>query len=99
MFEIRKTEAFDSWLTGLRDVKARVLIAQRVDRLAFYEHLGDAKAVAPGIMELRIHYGPGYRLYATHRGKQVVILLCGGDKRSQRRDIMRAVELAAQIEE
>jgi putative addiction module killer protein len=68
-------------------------------RTAFYEHFGDAKIVAPGITELRVHFGPGYRLYITRRGKQIVILLCGGDKGSQRRDIAKAVELAALIKE
>ena len=99
MFNVRKTETFEAWLIGLRDVKAQALIAERINRLAFHEHFGDAKSVAPGITELRVHYGPGYRLYATRRGKQVVILLCGGDKGSQRRDIAKAVELAAQIKE
>ena len=99
MFDVRKTEAFEAWLVGLRDVKAQALIAERINRLAFYEHFGDAKIVAAGITELRVHVGPGYRLYATRRGKQIVILLCGGDKGSQRRDIAKAVELAALIKE
>ena len=99
MFEIRRTEAFDAWLIGLRDAVARALIAERINRLAFYEHFGDAKVVASGITELRVHCGPGYRLYATRRGKQVIILLCGGDKASQRRDIAKAIELAALIKE
>ena len=97
MFEIRKTEAFDAWLAALRDVTAQALIAERINRLAFHEHFGDVKVVAPGIMELRVHYGPGYRLYATRRGRQVIVLLCGGDKRSRRRDIARAIALAALI--
>jgi probable addiction module antidote protein len=59
MFDVRKTETFEAWLTNLRDRKARVLIAERINRLAFYEHFGDAKPVAPGIVELRVHYGPG----------------------------------------
>jgi putative addiction module killer protein len=99
MLDVRKTDAFESWLIELRDVRAQALIAERINRLAFYGHFGDAKSVAPGIMELRVHYGPGYRLYATRRGKQVVILLCGGDKSSQRRDIAKAVELVALIKE
>jgi putative addiction module killer protein len=99
MFEIRRTEVFDSWLAALRDEAARALIAERISRLAFYEHFGDAKVVASGITELRVHYGAGYRLYLTRRGKQVVVLLCGGDKGSQRRDIARAIDLAALIKE
>lgn len=99
MFEIRRTEVFDSWLATLRDETARALIAERINRLGFYEHFGDAKVVAPGITELRVHYGPGYRLYATRRGKQVILLLCGGDKGSQRRDVAKAVDLAALIKE
>ena len=99
MFDVRKTETFEAWLTNLRDRKARVLIAERINRLAFYEHFGDAKPVAPGIMELRVHYGPGYRLFASRRGKQIVILLCGGDKRSQRRDIAKAIEISALIKD
>lgn len=99
MLDVRKTAAFDDWLAALRDVRARALIAERINRLAFHEHFGDAKSVAPGIMELRIHVGPGYRLYATRRGKQIVFLLCGGDKGSQRRDIANAVTLAALIKE
>lgn len=99
MLEIRKTDVFQRWLAGLRDFRAQALIAERINRLAFHEHFGDAKLVAPGIVEMRIHAGPGYRLYATRRGRQIVILLCGGDKGSQRRDIARAVTLAAEIEE
>lgn len=99
MFEIRKTATFDTWLAGLRGVRGQALIAERINRLAFHEHFGDAKTVAPGIMELRIHAGPGYRLYVTRRGTQLIVLLCGGDKGSQRRDIAKAVKLAAQIKE
>lgn len=99
MFDVRKTEAFEAWLVGLRDAKAQALIAERINRLAFYEHFGDARIVAAGIIELRVHFGPGYRLYATRRGKRVVILLCGGDKGSQRRYIDKAVVLAALIRE
>ena len=76
-----------------------MLIAERINRLTFYGHFGDAKLVAPGIVELRVHYGPGYRLYATRRGRQVVILLCAGDKGSQRRDIAKAMELSVLIKE
>jgi putative addiction module killer protein len=99
MLDVRKTETFEAWLTNLRDGRAQALIAERINRLAFYEHFGDVKPVAAGIMELRVRYGPGYRLYAVRRGRQIIILLCGGDKGSQRRDIARAVELAAGIKE
>lgn len=99
MLDIRRTEIFDAWLSGLRDAKAQTRIAERISRLAFQEHFGDVKPVAAGILELRIHTGPGYRLYMTRRGNRVVVLLCGGDKGSQRRDIARAIELAKQIKE
>jgi len=81
----------------LKDGRARALIASRLDRLA-YGHVGDAKAVGDGIFELRIHHGPGYRVYFTKRGNEVIVLLCGGDKGSQRRDVAMAKRLAAELE-
>jgi putative addiction module killer protein len=79
----------------LNDERARVLIASRLDRLAF-GNAGDVKPVGEGVSELRIDYGPGYRNYFKKRGNSVVILLCGGDKRTQDRDIKRAKQLAAE---
>ena len=92
MLEIRKTEVFARWLDALRDIRARARVQVRIERLAS-GHLGDAKPVAAGVSELRIHYGPGYRVYFTRRGSTVLILLAGGDKRSQAADIRTALRL------
>lgn len=81
------------WLESLRDRKGRVIIGRRLDALEL-GHVGDSRRVAEAVSELRIHFGPGYRVYFTQRGRQIVILLCGGDKRSQKRDIEQAIELA-----
>lgn len=96
MFEVRRTAEFIDWLTELRDVRARVRIAKRLDRIAD-GNFGDAKSVGGGVSELRFTFGPGYRVYYTMRGSVVVILLCGGDKGSQSRDIERAVALAKEV--
>ena len=96
MLEIVQTEAFSTWLEQLRDVRARAKIAARVRRLAL-GNPGDVAPVGDGISELRIHYGPGFRVYFTMQGKMIVILLCGGDKGSQAKDIKRAKALAADI--
>ena len=93
MFELLQTETFRKWRTKLKDERARALIASRLDRLAF-GHTGDAEPVGDGISELRIHYGPGYRVYFQKRGAVLVVLLCGGDKGSQARDIKAAKLLA-----
>lgn len=79
MLELKQTEVFRKWRQRLKDDRARALIASRVDRLA-YGHAGDAAPVGEGIGELRIHYGPGYRIYFYRRDNTLVILLCGGDK-------------------
>ena len=89
MIEVRQTEAFAAWLDGLRDNRAKERIAQRIVRLQA-ALFGDTKTVGSGISELRIDYGPGYRLYFIKRGKVVIVLLCGGDKSSQSRDIQAA---------
>ena len=96
MFEVRRTAAFMDWLAGLRDGLARARIAKRIDRIAA-GNFGDAKSVGGGISELRFAFGPGYRAYYTVRGNVVVILLCGGDKTSQDRDIERAIAMAREI--
>jgi putative addiction module killer protein len=93
MFELLQTETFRKWRTKLKDERARALIASRLDRLAF-GHTGDAEPVGDGISELRIHYGPGYRVYFQKRGAVLIVLLCGGDKGSQARDIKAAKLLA-----
>lgn len=97
MFEIRTTAIFDRWLARLRDRRGQAIIAHRVRGLGA-GNLGDLKPVAKDVSELRIHFGPGYRVYLTRRGKQIIVLLCGGDKGSQKRDIARAVELNEQLE-
>jgi putative addiction module killer protein len=97
MIEVRQTEEFELWLRGLRDRFARAKILVRIDRLAL-GNPGDVGPVGGGISEMRIDHGPGYRLYFVQRGIMLVILLCGGDKRTQRRDIERAKAIAAQLE-
>lgn len=93
MIEVRQTEVFSKWLHKLNDRQARSRIQIRIDRLRLGLH-GDVKPVGHGVSELRIDYGPGYRLYFTQRGDVVVILLLGGDKRTQQKDIETAIELA-----
>jgi putative addiction module killer protein len=95
MLELKQTETFRKWRMRLRDERARALIASRLDRLA-YGHTGDVAPVGEGISELRIHHGPGYRIYFQRRGNTVLILLCGGDKGTQNKDIATAKRLAAE---
>lgn len=97
MIEVRKTASFSDWMAGLRDHHARAKIAARIDRLAL-RNPGDVEPVGEGISELRIHYGPGYRVYFVSRGKTLVVLLCGGDKSTQNKDIKTAKMLAANLE-
>ncbi|MDF1589951.1 MAG: type II toxin-antitoxin system RelE/ParE family toxin [Desulfobacterales bacterium] len=93
MFEIRQTEIFSKWLSGLRDREARARIQTRIDRLQL-GLAGDVKPVGEGVSELRIDYGPGYRIYFVKRGRALIILLAGGDKRTQGADIKTALKLA-----
>lgn len=93
MVRLRQTDEFSRWMKSLSDRQARARIAGRIDRLAL-GNPGDVKPVGEGISELRIDYGPGYRVYFHQRGKVLVILLCGGDKRTQDKDIRKAKELA-----
>jgi putative addiction module killer protein len=93
MIELKQTKTFRKWWKGLKDRRALGVILARLDRLAF-GHAGDAEPVGNGVSELRIHYGPGYRIYFQRRNDTVVILLCGGDKSTQSRDIKRAKRLA-----
>jgi len=95
MARIEKTEAFAEWLRALRDPRAIARIAVRIDRLAA-GNPGDVRPVGEGVSELRIDYGPGYRVYYIQRGAVLVVLLCGGDKSSQRADILRAKSLAVE---
>ena len=96
MIEIRKTITFAKWIDGLRDIRARARILARVERLAV-GHAGDVKPVGEGVSEMRIDYGPGYRVYFRKRGRSLVILLAGGDKSSQRRDISTALRLTRNL--
>ena len=96
MIEVRQTEEFSRWLRRLKDADAVARVVGRIRRLQ-QGNPGDAKGVGKGIMEMRIAYGPGYRVYYVHRGAVVVILLCGGDKRTQGHDIRRAQELAEEL--
>ena len=97
MIEIRQTETFSSWLKALRDERARARIAVRIQRLAF-GNLGDIKPVGEGVSELRIHEGAGYRVYFVQRGTLLVVLLCGGDKATQNKDIATAKRLAKEVQ-
>jgi putative addiction module killer protein len=97
MPSIRTTDVFDHWFSHLRDLRARVRVQARIDRMAM-GNPGDHKAVGAGVTELRIDYGPGYRVYYTQRGAVLVILLCGGDKSSQQADIAHAKALAANLD-
>ena len=98
MIEIRKTAAFSDWMARLGDHRARARIAARIDRLGL-GNPGDVEPVGEGISELRIHYGPGYRVYFVRRGKKLILLLCGGDKSTQAKDIKIAKVLAANLED
>ncbi len=94
--EIRKTETYGRWLDSLRDIHARARVLARVERLAA-GNPGDVKPVGEGVSELRIDYGPGYRVYFTMRRRTVIILLAGGDKRTQATDIKTALRLARNL--
>lgn len=96
MLEVRKTEVYAKWLDGLRDVHARARILIRVERLAA-GNPGNVKPVGEGVSELRIDYGPGYRVYYKKQGQEVVVLLAGGDKRTQASDIKTALRLARNL--
>ena len=97
MIEVRRTAQFIEWLADLRDMTARARIAKRIDRVAA-GNLGDHKSVGGGVFELRFTFGPGYRVYFARSGDTIVILLCGGDKGSQERDIAQAQQMAKEVE-
>jgi putative addiction module killer protein len=94
--EVRKTAAFAKWFASLKDIRARTRIQIRIDRVEL-GNLGDVRFFH-GIGEFRIDYGPGYRIYFVKRGDAIVILLCGDDKSTQRRDIRQAVEMARELD-
>lgn len=93
MFTIQQTDTFTNWFTALRDARAKARIIMRLDR-ARVGNLGDVKSIGNRVFEMRVDVGPGYRLYYTHRDKTILLLLCGGDKSTQSRDIKRATVLA-----
>ncbi|MDR6661975.1 putative addiction module killer protein [Tardiphaga robiniae] len=95
---IKRTDEFSIWLKNLRDIRARAKILSRIDRLEL-GNPGDVAPVGDGVSEMRIHYGPGYRVYFVRRGNELIILLCGGDKSSQSADIAAAKQLAHQLKE
>jgi putative addiction module killer protein len=96
MIEVRQTEEFSEWFKRLRDLRAKAQIIRRLERLEAGSP-GDVEPTGEGVSELRIDYGPGYRLYFTQHGLAWVLLLCGGDKKSQRRDIARAKMLKKEL--
>jgi putative addiction module killer protein len=96
MVVLRQTPTFAKWLGGLRDRQARARIQIRLDRLVL-GLTGDVKAIGSGASELRVDYGPGYRVYFKQQGRDLVILLAGGDKRTQDRDIRRALAMAREL--
>lgn len=98
MIEVRQTDRFAKWFIKLKDRRAKARIQARIDRIEI-GNFGDVAPVGEGVSELRIHYGPGYRVYFVQRGSVVVILLSGGDKSSQNTDIVKAKEIARQLED
>ena len=97
MFDIEESSVYAEWCRSLRDRKARGFITARLFRLA-NGNIGDARPVGDGVSELRLHFGPGYRIYFTRRDTRIVFLLCGGDKGSQSRDVARAKQIASGLE-
>ena len=96
MIEIRKTDLFANWLDNLRDIQAKARILVRIERLASGNE-GDVKPAGEGVSEMRINFGPGYSVYFVQRGSELIILLAGGDKSSQPRDIKAAIRLAQKL--
>jgi putative addiction module killer protein len=96
MVEIRKTDLFAKWLDNLRDIQAKARVLVRIERLAA-GNAGDVKPVGEGVSEMRLDYGPGYRVYFIQHGSELIILLAGGDKSSQSRDIKAAIRLAQNL--
>lgn len=93
MKEIIRSETFSGWLTALKDARARARILMRIDRMK-EGNFGDSEPIGDGLSEARIHYGPGYRVYFMQQGDQIVVLLCGGDKATQPKDIKQAKRIA-----
>lgn len=98
MLDVVQTDEFAKWLKRLKDTAARARILLRIQRLVVTSNFGDAKPVGDGVFEMRIDYGPGYRLYYALRGSEVVLLLVGGDKSSQQKDVVKAKKLNQEYE-
>jgi putative addiction module killer protein len=98
MYTVLRSNEFDEWLAGLNDFKAKARVLARI-RSAEHGNLGDVRPLGEGISEMRIHYGPGYRVYFVQQGKLLILLLIGGDKSSQKRDIKKAKLLAALLKD
>lgn len=98
MLTLVRTDVFDKWLSGLADQKGKARILARLTSAA-HGNFGDCEAVGEGVSEMRIHFGPGYRVYCVRRGATIYILLNGGDKSSQKRDIEKAREIARELKE
>lgn len=98
MIQIRKTDVFAAWLDGLRDIQGRARIQARIERLAA-GNPGDVEPVGEGVSELRVNYGPGYRVYFKRQGQELIILLAGGDKSTQAKDTKAALRLARNLPE
>ncbi|MBO6570726.1 MAG: type II toxin-antitoxin system RelE/ParE family toxin [Kordiimonadaceae bacterium] len=98
MFDIQQTDDFRKWFKKLKDRKARNILLERINRMKF-AHWGDVKPVGEGVRELRVHYGPGFRVYFVQMGETVIVLLCGGTKGSQDKDIQKAKQLARILKE
>ena len=96
MYLVRQSDVFSQWLSELRDARAKARVIARIDSARF-GNLGDTKGVGGGVQEMRVHVGAGYRIYFARTGKVVLLLLCGGDKSSQARDIARAKRLLAEL--
>ena len=98
MFDVIESDVFQIWMAELRDRQARNRIAARITRMV-QGNFGDWKAIQGGVSEMRIDHGPGYRVYFTRRGTKLILLLCGGDKRTQAADIKRALKMADELED
>ena len=96
MYQFLRSDVFERWLKGLKDTRAKARILARI-RSAEHGNFGDCRPIGDGVSEMRIHYGPGYRLYYTRRGEVIYLLLVGGDKGSQKRDIKAALAMAANL--
>jgi putative addiction module killer protein len=98
VYQLQSTDAFDAWLRALQDRKGRARILARLESVQL-GNLGDVKSIGAGVREMRIHFGPGYRVYFAQKGKVVLLLLCGGDKSTQTRDIAKAQRLLKELDQ